>query len=198
MSSLGTNLAPSLTTPITGSLNLKIVQMINQYLLYGLDGVKAPNVNLWPGDLEPNTNLLSNVKLNISARFQNELISTGYYVPPGVEFNIEVQSISGSDWYVQIGIDEYSLWNSVQYLRYPINFIRRILTAQSKLTISTAFGGLLYIKTPKTGSLNVIVSNIVKSPYYNYLDQVSINTFNNQLQTSPGPWSVYFNFYYKS
>ena len=73
----------------------------------------------------------------------------------------------------------------------------RILTAQSKLTISAAFGGLLYIKTPKTGSLNVIVSNIVKSPYYNYLDQVSISTFSNQLQNSPGPWSVHFNFYYK-
>ena len=188
MSSLGTNLAPSLTTPITGILNQKIVQMINQYLLYGLDGVKAPNVNVWPGDLAPNTNLLSNVRLNISARFRNELISTGYYVPPGVEFNIEVQSISGSDWHVQIGIEEYTLWNSVKYLRYPVNFVSRVLVAPSKLAISSAFGGLLYIKTPKSGSLNVIISNIVKSPYYNYADQVSINTFSNQLQNSPGLW----------
>ena len=79
-SSLGTNLAPSKTIPITGALNMKIAQMINQYLVYGLQGVKAPNVNLWPGDFEAKTNLLSNVKLSISAQLQNELISTWYYV----------------------------------------------------------------------------------------------------------------------
>jgi len=186
--SLGTNLAPSKSTPITGALQMKIVQMMNQYLIYGLKGVKAPNVNLWPGDLASGTTLLSNVKLNITARLQGELTSTGYYVPPGVDLNVNVQSVAGSDWYVQVGLEENGLWFSSEYYRYPVSSVRRVLGAQSKLRISTAFGGLLYFKTPKSGSLNVLVSNVVKAPFYNFADQVSISSFRNQLQSLPGAW----------
>jgi hypothetical protein len=189
-SSLGTNLAPSKTTPITGALNMKIAQMINQYLVYGLQGVKAPNVNLWPGDLEKKTNLLSNVNLGfVSARLQNELISTGYYVPPGVDLHIVVQSMTSTDnWFVQIRLEENSLWTQNQYYRYPISSVRRVLNAKSKLRISSTFGGLLYFQTPKSGSLKVLVSNVVKSPLYNFADKGSINSFNNQLLTYPGVW----------
>ena len=189
-SSLGTNLAPSKTTPITGALNMKIAQMINQYLVYGLQGVKAPNVNLWPGDLEKKTNLLSNVNLGfVSARLQNELISTGYYVPPGVDLHIEVQSMTSTDdWFVQIRLEENSLWTQNQYYRYPVSSVRRVLNAKSKLRISSTFGGLLYFQTPKSGSLKVLVSNVVKSPLYNFADKDSISSFNNQLLTSPGVW----------
>jgi len=189
-SSLGTNLAPSKTTPITGALNMKIAQMINQYLVYGLRGVKAPNVNLWPGDLEKKTNLLSNVSLGfVSARLQNELISTGYYVPPGVDLHIEVQSMTSTDdWFVQIRLEENSLWTQNQYYRYPVSSVRRVLNAKSKLRISSTFGGLLYFQTPKSGSLKVLVSNVVKSPLYNFADKGSISSFNNQLLTSPGVW----------
>ena len=189
-SSLGTNLAPSKTTPITGALNMKIAQMINQYLVYGLQGVKAPNVNLWPGDLEKKTNLLSNVNLGfVSARLQNELISTGYYVPPGVDLHIEVQSMTSTDdWFVQIRLEENSLWTQNQYYRYPVSSVRRVLNAKSKLRISSTFGGLLYFQTPKSGSLKVLVSNVVKSPFYNFADKDSISSFNNQLLTSPGVW----------
>lgn len=189
-SSLGTNLAPSKTTPITGALNMKIAQMINQYLVYGLRGVKAPNVNLWPGDLEKKTNLLSNVNLGfVSARLQNELISTGYYVPPGVDLHIEVQSMTSTDdWFVQIRLEENSLWTQNQYYRYPVSSVRRVLNSKSKLRISSTFGGLLYFQTPKSGSLKVLVSNVVKSPLYNFADKDSISSFNNQLLTSPGVW----------
>lgn len=189
-SSLGTNLAPSKTTPITGALNMKIAQMINHYLVYGLQGVKAPNVNLWPGDLEKKTNLLSNVNLGfVSARLQNELISTGYYVPPGVDLHIEVQSMTSTDdWFVQIRLEENSLWTQNQYYRYPVSSVRRVLNSRSKLRISSTFGGLLYFQTPKSGSLKVLVSNVVKSPLYNFADKGSISSFNNQLLTSPGVW----------
>ena len=169
---------------------MKIVQMINQYLVYGLPGVKAPNVNLWPGDLETKTNLLSNVNLDIvSARLQNELISTGYYVPPGVDLHVEVQSMTSSgDWYVQIRLEENSLWSQNEYFRYPVSSVRRVLNAQSKIRISSSFGGLLYFRAPKSGSLKVLVSNVVKSPFYNFADQGSISSFNNQLLSLPGVW----------
>lgn len=164
--------------------------MINQYLVYGLRGVKAPNVNLWPGDLEKKTNLLSNVNLGfVSARLQNELISTGYYVPPGVDLHIEVQSMTSTDdWFVQIRLEENSLWTQNQYYRYPVSSVRRVLNSKSKLRISSTFGGLLYFQTPKSGSLKVLVSNVVKSPLYNFADKDSISSFNNQLLTSPGVW----------
>jgi hypothetical protein len=188
-SSLGTNLAPSKTTPITGALNMKIVQMINEYLVYGLQGVKVPNVNLWPGDLETKTNLLSNVKLSISAQLKNELISTGYYVPPGVDLYVEVQSMTSMDnWYVQIRIDENSLWTSNHYYRYPVSSVKRVLNAQTKIRISSTFGGLLYFQASKSGSLKVLASNVVKSPYYNFADQGSISSFNNQLLSLSGVW----------
>jgi hypothetical protein len=168
---------------------MKIVQMINEYLVYGLQGVKVPNVNLWPGDLETKTNLLSNVKLSISAQLKNELISTGYYVPPGVDLYVEVQSMTSMDnWYVQIRIDENSLWTSNHYYRYPVSSVKRVLNAQTKIRISSTFGGLLYFQASKSGSLKVLASNVVKSPYYNFADQGSISSFNNQLLSLSGVW----------
>ena len=134
------------------------------------------------------SSLLSNVQLSFKAKLKNEYIPTGYYVPPGVDLKIEVKSMNDI-WNVKIGVEEYNLWNSVKYDRYPNNFVKRVLIQSKVNTISSAFGGLLYFQSPLSGSLNVLVSNVVKSPYLDLADQQSINAFNNQLQSSSVPWS---------
>ncbi len=108
-------------------------------------------------------------------------------MPPGVDLKIQVKSMNDV-WRVKIGVEEYNLWNSVKYERYPNNFVKRVLIQSKVITISSAFGGLLYFQSPLSGSLNVRVSNVFKSPYLDLADQQSINAFNNQLQSSPVPW----------
>ena len=189
MSTLGSYLEPSLQTPISGALNLKLVKIINQFLIYGLGlGVKAPNVNLWPGDVAgPYTPLLTNVVLSLRAQFDNELISTGYYVPAGASLKVVVQSVSNV-WQVQIGYQVYDLSVSNEYARYPCDWTTRVISKNATYTVQTAFGGLLYFKSPKVGYLNVLVSKVVNAPYFSLADQTTAANFSKQLQTAPGVW----------
>ena len=189
--SFGWNLAPSKPRPVKGGLvERKIVRIINELLIYGIEGVKAPNVKLFPGDAKNFTysNLLKNMSLSLRANFADELISTGFYLPAGYELILFV-NYSKNAWHVQIGQKMYSLYEEEEFYRYPVLHVTRSLTNYSLFSIHSAFGGLVYFKCEKSdGVLNVNLTNVVQSSSFNLATNYSVDAYKNQIKNSFGVW----------
>ena len=55
------------------------------------------------------------------------------------------------------------------------------------MSFSSPFGGLVYFESSAPSSLNVLISNVVESPFIDFTKPETINDWNRR-RLAPGPW----------
>jgi len=128
--------------------------------------IKAPGVDLFPGDFPTDPPLKSHTLELHSEREDFHL--TACYLPAGQTLNVEV--ISGNeeqDWQLLIGCHTDRLKNQDHLRRWPV-VSNRVRLTQKTLELSTPFGGLIYLISPNKENqrLSVKLENVVASPTF--------------------------------
>lgn len=104
----------------------------------------------FPGKFTIEPELKQDIKFNFQTKF-SERLSTGYYLPAGINLLINVDYISNDQiWSIMIGSHSDDLSNCNQIKRWPSVTICKELTS-SNLVISSPFGGLIFVLSPEHG-----------------------------------------------
>ena len=158
----GWQIIPSEKHPVTDPGQSGALKLIGKTYNY-TEGVKAPGIEEFPGDFKQDPALLENIELKISCQFQ-ERVSTGYYLPAGTTLTVNVSSGSFEGWSVRIGAHSDDLSNCNPMPRWPVvTTVKKFDSEQ--MNVSSAFGGLIYLESPKAGTITVNLSNVVESPF---------------------------------
>ena len=104
-------------------------------------GEKAPNIEEFPFDFSELPNLLSNVSIRLKSKF-SERLSTGYYLPAGVQISIRVTEGNFTGWKCRIGAHSDVLKPESNYKRWPI--CTTVQNLKKELSFTSPFGGLVY------------------------------------------------------
>lgn len=177
------NSVPSEATPVKTDEEKNATKLLGK--CYMQLGEKAPNINEFPGDFNELPELITNVQISLTTNF-SEWLSTGYYLPAGVTMTLMVIQGDVINWKIRIGAHTDNLTNCDRYCRWPV--ISIVKDIESQLTICSPFGGLIYFESSKAGNLDVIISNVVESPYYDVKKpETAYNWDVNRLK--PGLWA---------
>ena len=116
--------------------------------------------------------------------------STGLYAAPGEVITVTVdESVIDKGLYVRIGCHSDLLWRARSWSRAP-DITRRYAITQTNTKAANAFGGLVYIETPRELTLpefKVTIADAVAAPYYQY-GKTTPQQWREQ-QNSPAPWA---------
>ena len=168
----GWHVIPSEKKPVCDVEQLSAIKLIGKGYNY-IEGVKAPGIEEFPGDFKQEPELLENIELEISCQFQ-ERVSTGYYLPAGTILVINICSGDYEGWMLRIGAHTDDLSQSCSLPRWPCVSIEKQLSSQ-QLSVSSAFGGLIYFESPNAGTITVNLSNVVESPFVDLTKPETLN-----------------------
>ena len=79
----------------------------------------------------------------MKATFQ-ERLSTGYYLPAGIEMSVKVTNGNHKGWKLRIGAHTDNNTNLKKYVRWPVVSIMKLL--DEEMVVSSPFGGLVYFE----------------------------------------------------
>ncbi len=117
-------------------------------------------------------------------------LSTGFYAAPGEMITLRFpEEATNKGLTVQIGAHSDQLWHKEEWERFP-DIIRSKRINSEITSISSPFGGLIYIKTPGGLSLNqmyVHFENVLEAPSF-VLGKNSLRQWQNTLRYYPAPW----------
>ncbi|RNA39879.1 TRPM8 channel-associated factor 2 [Brachionus plicatilis] len=173
----------SISSPVGRAL-LTIASKL--YLKYSMCGIlcRAPSIEEFPSFtlLQPKT---LSTTICLKSKYE-EFHFTGYYVPPGIKASIDLLEGNSSGWEVRIGAHTDQLAN-VNLKRWPC--ISSNFRLRKKLSITTAFGGLIYLQSPKgNSSIKVKLDSVVEAPFYDLTKPETISNWS-QNQQSSSPWA---------
>jgi hypothetical protein len=106
-------------------------------------GEKVQNIDEFPFDFKEEPVLKTNITLKLSSKF-NERLSTGYYLPAGVQMTVNVIQGSSNGWTCKIGAHTDILHDTSEYTRWPVCFVEKNMSQRKSLKIKSPFGGLIY------------------------------------------------------
>lgn len=148
-------------------------------------GEKAPGIDNFPGDFDQTPELLENVELNLSTKF-SERISTGYFLPAGVQLVVELIGGDWKNWGLRIGAHTDDLSGCNELRRWPCVTSREELK-RAKMNVSSPFGGLIYFESPQAGSIRVTLTNVVEAPFIDLTQPETIRDWSRR-RNAPGLW----------
>lgn len=190
------NVVPEKKKPIKKAEQKSIARLMCKCLLH-LEGQVAPGIESFPGQFQDSKSIYSmleeDVDLRLSSRFCDELVSTGYYLPAGVSLLINIVSCDSlNHWTCQIGSHTDDLSDCDSYARWPCVVVEQNLKCQ-ETTVNSPFGGLVYFKyngpdRSVASHIEMIITNVVKSPYYDLTDNVTVSNWNEQRTNAKGIW----------
>ena len=137
----GWNPVPSKKNPIKAQ-ELKLITKLLCTCYVEL-GEKAPNIQEFPFDFDYGPQLITNVSIKLQSEF-SERLSTGYYLPAGVEILIRVLKGQPNDWKCRIGAHTDVLKADSEYTRWPVCTVAYKL--KKELKFKSPFGGLIYFE----------------------------------------------------
>lgn len=105
--------------------------------------VKAPHIEYFPGDYTELPELLCDVNVSLETKFI-ERLSTGYYLPAGVQMNVKIIEGNMQDWYLRIGAHSDNLTSCEEFKRWPIITVTKNL--ENEFKFCSPFGGLIYFE----------------------------------------------------
>lgn len=133
-------------------------------------------VRHFPGDFHSSPQTESNVSFSTRSN-TSEWYCTGYYVGAGIPIQIDVVEQQGaSDWCVRVGCHSDDLKNCDELRRWHHISIRKTLENET-MTMSSAFGGLLFVESPddESSSITIRMHDVVLTPTYDLLDSNRTN-----------------------
>ncbi len=175
-----TNLREKIATKLINSI-MKMIENFNY---------KAPGIDNYPGDFGKNPNLMSNIELNLTSNV-SQILSTGYYLPAGVQLEVKVIEGQTNDWRVQIGGHKDVFTDYCGgFIRWPSITIEKSLKLTNKtFRLFSPFGGLIYFISPiYRDSIKVNLTNVVESPYWDRTQKPTLDYWKSR-RNSPGLWA---------
>ena len=137
----GWNPVPTQNSPIKAQELKQITKLL--CTCYVELGEKAPNIQEFPFDFDYQPRLISNASVKLNSEF-SERLSTGYYLPAGVEISIKVLKGQPTDWKCRIGAHSDVLKPEGEYKRWPICTV--VYKLKKELKFKSPFGGLVYFE----------------------------------------------------
>ena len=177
----------SVTCPIGRSLlniSSKVYQMFSTC---GLRPIRAPNIDEFPGNYNYSSYpQATNTVVSIKSKF-DEFHCTGYYMAAGSIVRCLVLEGNPAGWTMRIGAhtDDLSTMSSLN--RWPL--VSSSVKMKRDMSISSAFGGLIYIESPKgNSSIKIKLENVIEAPYFDLKKPETISNWSKNCK-SPGLWS---------
>lgn len=169
----------------TGRALLTIASRL--YQKYSICGIKcrAPNIEEFPTCNLLNPDTISEI-VSIKSKY-DEFHFSGFYLPPGGCCTVTVLEGNPSGWHVFIGCHTDDLTKMNSFKRWPA--ITSSLKLKKTLTITSAFGGLIYFESPKGNStIKVKLDSVAEAPYYDLNKPETIRKWSENSQAS-SPWA---------
>ncbi|KAI4871509.1 hypothetical protein NFI96_029130, partial [Prochilodus magdalenae] len=136
---------------------------------------------------------VSNARVCISASTADakEWISTGLYLPPGLNSNVTVPgTITGKGWQVQIGCQSDDLSKADELKRAPVVCVSFPLEKENT-EVWNLWGGLIYLIAPPNTTVcevEIVIQTAIKAPYYKS-GKTSVSDWVSQIRKAPAPWA---------
>jgi len=147
-------------------------------------------VHSFPGDFEQPPQIETNASCTIKSTTK-EWHCTGYYVAAGIPIQIDVVQQEGiTGWSARIGCHSDDLKNCNELRRWHYISICKSLTNET-MTMSSAFGGLLFLESPEeeSSSITVNIHNVILTPTYDLLDSNRANSWKYKQENVQGLWA---------
>lgn len=193
---------------LSGDQKREIVRTLSQYNGTTLEGeidqyfLEARNESYFPGGTFPGTittnqrenkNIVLNKKdFEVPRRIWK---STGLYAAPGELIEVIIPSnLLDKNLGVQIGCHTDDLSGISNPARYP-QIVRHKRLINAKTSISSPFGGLIYITIPEDDGgqdfpdhSTLSINNAVAAPYF-VLGETDLNEWQTSIRNHPAPWA---------
>ena len=115
--------------------------------------------------------------------------STGFYAAPGETVTVRVPANAAkAGWKIRIGAHSDKLWHLDTWKRFP-EISRNFPVTAEETKVASAFGGLIYVETPKgkdLGEVSVEFAGAVRAPHYVH-GKTTLAEWK-QLRDAPAPW----------
>ncbi|XP_027691483.1 TRPM8 channel-associated factor 2-like [Vombatus ursinus] len=116
-------------------------------------------------------------------------VSTGLYLPGGFTANIMMPCAATTGLQVQIGCHSDDLSEAKKLCRAPV-VIHRCCLDRPELSVSSLWGGLIYILVPQgsnLGPVSITITGVVPAPYFK-LGETSLEEWKSSIRHYPVPW----------
>lgn len=187
---ISTKCKPSLRTNITSPIERSLLSLCSKvyqkFSNYGIRA-KAANIDEFPGTFPNQINAdLKTVILEIRSKY-DEFHCTGCYLVPGSAAQLTVIYGNSTGWEVRIGSHTDDLTDMKSYKRWPA--VSSSIKLKKTLTLTSAFGGLIYLESPKGNStLKVKLESVLESPHYDLTKYETVKKWPTS-RRSPGLWA---------
>lgn len=173
-------------TSLMGKSILSILSTVYQCFSLHAHTQIAPYIYDFPGDFTTVNEDILHAIVGIKSKF-DEWHCTGYYLPAGIVMNVKVLEGNLNGWSIRIGAHSDELNIKHEFYRFPN--IHTKCPLKRYLQLSSCFGGIVYLESPKgSSSINIKLENVVKMPYYDISRPASVNNWLTE-RSSPGLWA---------
>lgn len=132
--------------------------------------IKAPNLDEFPGSIvsipqlkNPSSEMRTKI-IEIKSKF-DEFHCTGCYLVAGGCAQITVVEGNPAGWEIRVGSHTDDLTEMNEIKRWPQLSIAMKL--RKTMSLTSAFGGLIYVESPKgNSSLRIKLESILEAPFY--------------------------------
>jgi hypothetical protein len=170
--------------PVGRSLLTLCSKLYQKYSMCGLR-IKATNIEEFPGDFvaKPET---TTAILTVKSKF-DEFHCTGFYAPAGGSITVTVLSGNPTGWDFRISCHTDDLTPMDCLNRWPI--VCSCVKLRKTMSVTTAFGGLIYLDSPKGNStLRIKLEAVVEAPYFDLTKPETVRSWNTS-RNAPGLWA---------
>jgi hypothetical protein len=177
----------SVTDPIGRSL-LSICSKVYEKMGNCGIKIKAPNIEEFPGSYSDINypEIVQTAIVTVKSKF-DEFHCTGYYMAAGSLVNVTVLEGSISGWELRVSSHVDDISSSHQLNRWPI--VSLSMKLKKFMTITSAFGGIIYLDSPKGNcTIRLKLENVIETPFYDLNLPETIKNWNNNSK-SPGLWA---------
>lgn len=162
--------------------------------------VKAPNIDEFPGSIPsilphlqvvPNGNTQQHQQqftkiIDIKSKY-DEFHCTGCYLAAGGCAQITVVEGNPSGWEVRVGAHTDDLTSMDEIRRWPQLSVA--VKLKKSVSLTSAFGGLIYVESPKgTSSIRLKIESVLEAPYYDLNRPETMSAWSTS-RKAPGLWA---------
>lgn len=171
----------------TGRALLSICSKIYQKFSSCGIKIRAPNIEEFPGCYsEINYPHLKTVIVTIKSKF-DEFHCTGYYMAPGSMISVTVLEGSIFGWEVRISSHVDDLTSMPSLNRWPL--VSSSMKLKKFMTITSAFGGIIYLDSPKGNTqIRLKLENVIETPFFDLNQPETILNWHKNSKAS-GLWA---------
>jgi hypothetical protein len=185
----------SVTCPIGRSLLSICSKLYQKFSACGIR-VCAPNIEEFPGDLQDKSNYTADsdaeqkgivATVKIKSKY-DEFHCTGYYLIAGCSMRLTVLEGNPKGWDIRIGCHTDDISESESLRRWPI--VHSKMPLQRYMQLSTAFGGIIYLDSPKGNStIKVRLENVITTPHYDLNNTETVTNWEEKGRKEAGLWA---------